>query len=480
MKLAVDFDKNSEIGYMTALELREAYASGKLSSVEVTTAVLDRIAEVNPALNAFTVVMAEEALRDAAKADKQRREGHDAPLLGIPVTIKDAYDVAGIKTEMGSKWLSATNAVATADNVVVERLRKAGAVVLGKTTTSELAWSGLSWSPLTGITHNPWAKGLNAGASSAGAGVSSAAGFGPLHLGSDGGGSIRMPCHFCGIFGLKPTYGRVPHVPVSNNDYATHIGPMSRTVADSALMLRIMSGPHHLDHTSCEAPPADYLAHLQASMKGKRIALSIDLDHARVDLDVEAAIRRAAAIFSELGAHVEEVATPWGPKGKDVARFLWAAKEARRADILKEWEPQMGADFVACLHAGANYTSAEFLNQRQSKYEYIAEMQEFLEDWDFLLTPSASVTAFPPQQMRPDHWPQHEWDWMAWAEFSYPFNLSGNPASSVPCGFDANGLPIGLQIVGRRFDDLGVLQASAAFEAAHPVYRQRPSFDSFR
>ncbi|ODT84048.1 MAG: amidase [Pelagibacterium sp. SCN 64-44] len=480
MKLAVDFDKNSEIGYMTALELREAYASGKLSSVEVTTAVLERIAEVNPALNAFTVVMAEEALRDAAKADKQRREGHDAPLLGIPVTIKDAYDVAGIKTEMGSKWLSATNPVAMTDNVVVQRLREAGAVVLGKTTTSELAWSGLSWSPLTGVTHNPWAKGLNAGASSAGAGVSSAAGFGPLHLGSDGGGSIRMPAHFCGIFGLKPTYGRVPHVPVSNNDYATHIGPMTRTVADSALMLRIMSGPHHLDHTSCEAPPADYLALLETSMKGKRIALSLDLDHARVDPDVEAAIRKAAAVFSELGAHVEEVATPWGPKGKDVARFLWAAKEARRADILKEWEPQMGADFVACLHAGANYTSAEFLNQRQSKYEYIAEMQEFLEGWDFLLTPSASVAAFPPQQMRPDHWPQHEWDWMAWAEFSYPFNLSGNPASSVPCGFDASGLPIGLQIVGRRFNDLGVLQASAAFEAAHPVYRQRPSFDSFR
>jgi aspartyl-tRNA(Asn)/glutamyl-tRNA(Gln) amidotransferase subunit A len=478
--VTVDFEKNADVGYMTAVELREAYASGQLSATSVVSKILDRIAEVNPSLNAFSAITAEQALKDAAQADRDMSDGRQAPLLGIPVTIKDAYDLAGIKTETGSIWLSETSEVAKTDNVVVDRLRKAGAVVLGKTTTSEMAWSGLSWNPLTGTTHNPWAKGLNAGASSSGAGVAAAAGFGPLHLGSDGGGSIRMPCHFCGIFGLKPTYGRVPHVPVSNNDYATHIGPMSRTVADSAMMLRTMAGPHHLDHTSSEATPPDYLANLKMSMKGKRIALSIDLGHARVDPDVAKAVREAAALFADLGADVQEVTPGWGPKGVDLARFFWAAKEARRTNILPEWESKLGADYVACMRAGEHYTSTEFLNRRQEKYEYIAEMQAFLDNWDFLLTPAASVTAFPPRQMRPDHWPPHEWDWMAWAEFLYPFNLSGNPASSVPCGFDAAGLPIGLQIIGKRFDDLGVLQASAAYEAANPVYRKRPNFSSFR
>lgn len=477
--VTTNYSKNAEIGYMTAIELQQAYASGALTPTIVTAKILERIEEVNPAVNAFSALTAEQAMIDAAKAEKDMSEGRSAPLLGIPVTIKDAYDLAGVKTETGSLWLSAVSEVATADNVVVERLRTAGAVVLGKTTTSEMAWSGLSYSPLTGTTHNPWGKGLNAGASSAGAGVAAAAGFGPLHLGSDGGGSIRMPCHFCSVFGLKPTYGRIPHIPVSNNDYATHIGPMTRTVADSALMLRTMAGPHYLDHTSCEATPPDYLANLATSMKGKRIAFSIDLGFARVDPDVAATVRKAAELFRELGAHVEEVTPVWGEKGADLARFFWAAKEARRASILPEWASRMGPEYVACMRAGEHYRSIEFLNRRQEKYDYIAAIETFLEDWDFFLTPTASVTAFPPQQMRPDHWPQHDWDWMAWAEFLYPFNLSGNPAASVPCGFDASGLPIGLQIVGKRFDDLGVLQASAAYEAANPIYRQRPDFSSF-
>jgi aspartyl-tRNA(Asn)/glutamyl-tRNA(Gln) amidotransferase subunit A len=475
-----DFSKNAEIGYMSAMELSAAYAAGTLSATEVTKAVLERIDAVNPHLNAFAVLSPEMALADAARADDDLARGVSKPLLGIPVTIKDAYDLVGFKTETGSNWLAGTTGVATEDNVVVQRLRDAGAIVLGKTTTSEMAWSGLSYSPRTGVTHNPWAKGLNAGASSAGAAVAASAGFGPLHLGSDGGGSIRMPAHFCSIFGLKPTYGRVPHVPVSNNDYGTHIGPMTRTVAESAMMLRVMAGPHHLDHTSSEATPPDYFANIAASMKGKKIAFSIDLGHARVDPDVERAIREAAAAFQSLGAEVEEVTPSWGPKGTDLARFFWAAKEARRLNILPEWESRMGPDFVACMRAGGHYTATDYLLRRQEKYDYIAEMETFLEDWDFFLTPAASVTAFPPTQMRPDHWPQHDWDWMAWAEFMYPFNFSGNPASVVPCGFDSAGLPVGLQIVGKRFDDLGVLQASAAFETVMPVHKTRPSFDSFK
>ena len=175
------------------------------------------------------------------------------------------------------------------------RLRDEGAIILGKTTTSEFGWTGVSRSPLTGITHNPWKHGYNAGASSAGAGAAAAAGFGPLHQGSDGAGSIRMPSHFCGVFGLKPTFGRVPYYPVGSGDYTSHMGPMTRTVADSALMLEVMAGPHPLDHTTCEAGPADYLGRLHEGVRGKRIAYSADLGVARVDPDVAALVRSAVA-----------------------------------------------------------------------------------------------------------------------------------------------------------------------------------------
>ena len=476
-----DFQKNADIGYMSVAELQEAYAQKRLTPLEVTQAILDRIAEINPSLNAFAVITAESALAEAKLAGEALARGEQRPLLGIPVTIKDAIDVQGQKSLQGSKWLASFAQPAAEDNPVVSRLRDAGAIILGKTTTSEMCWSGLSYNPLTGLTHNPWAKGMNAGASSAGAAVAAAAGFGPLHLGSDGGGSIRMPCHFCSVFGIKPTYGRVPHIPVSNNDYATHIGPITRTVEDSARMLSVLSGPHYLDHTSCEKPPEDYLAQLKSSMKGKKIAFSLDLGHARVDDDVAAVIRKAASAFAhELGAEVVEVAPAWGPKGVSLGRFFWAAKEARRNHILEEWEPEMGRDLVACMREGNDYSAVEFLNRRDEKFRYIAEIQTFMEQWDFLITPSASVTAFPPQQMVPSHWPQHIWDWMSWSEFMYPFNMSNNPAVTVPCGFTPAGLPVGLQIVGKRFDDLGVLQAAAAYEGIHPVYLQLPTFDSFK
>src|SRR6185437_14619357 len=191
------------------------------------------------------------------------------------------------------------------------RLQAEGAIIVGKTTTSEFGWTGVSHSPLTGITHNPWKYGYNAGASSAGAGAAAAAGFGALHQGSDGAGSVRMPSHFFGVFGLKPTFGRVPYYPVSSGDFTSHIGPMTRSVADSALMLEVMAGPHPLDFTSCEAGPANYLARLHEGIRGKRIAYSPDLGVARVDPDVAALVKSTVERFSELGATVEEVKTPW-------------------------------------------------------------------------------------------------------------------------------------------------------------------------
>jgi len=466
-------DHDADSGYATAVELRNSFARRELSPTEIVSAVLDRIDAVNPIVNAFSVVMREHALASAKQSEALLRSGTARPLEGIPVTIKDAFDVAGHETSTGS--YAVRGPIAAADNIIVDRLRRAGAVVIGKTTMSEFAWSGMSRNPVTGVTHNPWRHGMNAGASSAGAGAAAAAGFGPLHLASDGAGSIRMPAHFCGVFGLKPTFGRIPYAPVSNNDYGTHAGPMTRTVADAALMLEVMAGPHHLDHTSCEVQPDAYLAKLKASMKGKRIAFSLDLGHARVDADVAAIVRRAASTFADvLQADVQEVTPDWGPLGPDLGRFFWSVYNGRHAKLLAEWEDRMSADLVACIRSGTKFSAADYINMRERKLAYVARIASFLEDWDYLITPAASVAAFPVERVRPAHWPEHTWDWLAWAEFLYPFNMSSHPAASVPCGMTSAGLPVGLQIVSRRFNDLGVLQAAAAFEDAVPMWRQRP------
>jgi aspartyl-tRNA(Asn)/glutamyl-tRNA(Gln) amidotransferase subunit A len=464
--------------FLPATELANLIRTKQLAASELIEIVLARIAAFEPAVNAFATLTEEAALRAAAEADRNLLSGHEiGPLHGVPVTIKDLTQTAGILTEYGSHLRAGF--VPEQDAPLVTRLKRAGAIVLGKTTTSEFGWTGVSRSPLTGITHNPWRKGLNAGASSAGAGAAAAAGFGPLHQGSDGAGSIRMPAHFCGVFGLKPTYGRIPNWPLSNTDYTSHNGPLTRTVGDAALMLGVMAGPHPWDHTCCEVMPPAYLGMLAADLSGKRIAFSPDLGHARVDPEIARLVRDAATVFAtELGAVVEEVMPAWGGDGPELIRFFWPAHLSLHAPALPQWRDQMDPGLVACVRAGEARTVVDYQQMRERKYGYCTAIHRFFEEWDFLLTPAVSVAAFPAERLQPEHWPQHEWDWVSWAEFSYPFNFSGNPAASVPCGFTRDGLPVGLQIVARRFDDLGLLQAAAAFERARPWSDKRPPLGS--
>jgi aspartyl-tRNA(Asn)/glutamyl-tRNA(Gln) amidotransferase subunit A len=462
------------IGFMPATVWAEKIRTKQFSPVEATRALLDRISALDAKVNAFAYLGADQAM-DAARAAEKALMGGErlGRLHGVPVTIKDLAWTKEMPTQSGS--LTSKGFRPSEDTPVVPRLKSEGAIILGKTTTSEFGWKGVSESPLTGITHNPWKHGMNAGASSAGAGAAAAAGFGPLHQGSDGAGSIRMPSHFCGIFGMKPSFGRVPNYPVSTGDLTSHLGPMTRTVADSALMLEVMAGPHHLDYTTLEAWPVAYGARLSEGIKGKKIAFSPDLGVARVDPDVAALVKSAATRFSELGAHVEEVVIPWGKPGPELIRFFWSAHVTSRKPLLDRWENQMDPGLVACIRAAENIRIDEYQAARERKMRYVADIHRWFENWDFLLTPSVSVAAFPAEKLMPDHWPSHPWDWISWAEFSYPFNMSWNPAASVPCGFTADGLPVGLQIVGRRFDDLGVLQASAAFESVQPWAGKRPA-----
>jgi aspartyl-tRNA(Asn)/glutamyl-tRNA(Gln) amidotransferase subunit A len=461
------------IGFMPAVELAELIRTKKVSPVEYMRALLDRIAALEPKVNAFAYLAADQAMDAAKRAEAQLMSGgRIGRLHGIPVTIKDLLFTKDMPTQRGSKIFAGDRP--SEDTPIVPRLQDEGAIVIGKTTTSEFGWTGVSRSPLTGITSNPWKQGYNAGASSAGAGAAAAAGYGPLHQGSDGAGSIRMPSHFCGVFGLKPSFGRVPYYPVGVGDLTSHIGPMTRTVADSALMLEVMAGPHVLDYTSLESGPANYLARLKEGVKGKRIAYSPDLGVARVDPEVADLVKAAVARFTELGATVEHVATPWAKDGPELIRFFWSAHLTRLARYLPKWQAEMDPGLVACIRDSDNVSVARYQEMREHKMDYVANIHRWFRDWDFLLTPSVSVAAFPAEKLMPDHWPSHPWDWVMWAEFSYPFNMSWNPAASVPCGFTPAGLPVGLQIVGKRFDDLGVLQAAAAFEQAQPWADKRP------
>lgn len=466
---------DAAIGFLGAAELAAAYRARRLSPVEVAKAVLARIERIDPAVNAMMRVTPDHALAAARVSEAAFLRGEAPRLLeGVPITIKDLQPTKGVQTDYASAVMQGT--IPDVDAPVVTRLLEAGGMMIGKTTSAaEWGWKGVSQAPISGITHNPWGRGLNAGASSSGAGVAAACGYGPIHQGGDGAGSIRMPAHFSGVYGFKPTHGRIPSWPMSNNDLATHVGPITRSVADAALMVQATAGPHPWDYTSLEAAPQDYVGALgAASMKGRRIAWTPNLGHARVDPEVAAVVARAVTAFEEMGAQVEEVTPAWGPLGPELVRFFWPATFAGRVRHLPDFEARMDPGFVAMIRHATGFTLPQFMQMRERRFSYVQAIHEFMEGYDFLLSPAVSVAAFPADRLQPEHWPQHDWDWLMWAEFSYPFNWSGSPAASLPCGFTPAGLPVGLQVVGRRFDDLGVLQASAAFEAARPWARRIP------
>ncbi len=457
----------TELATASAREIATLVRTKRASPVEVTEAVLARIAAKNPGLNAL-VVLDEEGARAQVRAAEQAVMRGDAlgPLHGVPATIKDIQAVAGMPTRRGSRLSDATPEAR--DAPLVARLREAGAIILGKTTTTEQGWTAVSHNPLTGATHNPWRHGLTAGGSSSGAAALAGAGCGPLHLGTDGAGSIRLPAHFCGVVGFKPSYGRVPYVPVPNNGGISHAGPLTRDVADAALMFGVMAGPHHLDHTTLsdrfplEVP--------EGGVRGLRIAYSPDLGHARVEREVAEIVAGAVRGFEALGAVVEEVTPPWGPQGPALERDIWGAAMRPFLPADAEAAALMDPGLVACTEAYRSLTFAQAHAAQGRRFAYTAAVNSWFgaAGFDLLVTPAASVPAFPVGLQRPPHWPQHDWDWLVWAEFSYPFNLSQGPAISLPCGLTADGMPVGLQIAGPRLADSLVLQTAQAFLAAHP------------
>ena len=315
---------------------------------------------------------------------------------------------------------------------------------------------------------------MNAGASSAGAAVCAAAGIGPIHQGSDGAGSIRMPAAFCGVFGIKPSHGRVAYYPMPQNGLISHVGPISRTVGDAALMLGAIAGPDDRDMTSIDSAPEDYLGRLDEGVRGLRVAYSPDLGYLKVDDEVATRVRDSVRAFEEAGCSVDEINPGWGDPIEMEHCLFSATITMMYGGFVDEWGDRMDPGLVAIIEHGRSYSAEAYIRATGDRLLYYDKVRTLFDDYDLLVTPSLSVAAFPADRLIPEHWEQHEWDWLRWAGFSYPFNLTWLPAASCPCGFTDDGRPVGLQIVGGHNRDLRVLQASRAFELARPWAQHRP------
>ena len=458
---------------MTAVELSASYASKDLSPVEVIEALLGRIQALDSEINAFCLIDAPGTTRQAEASEARWLAGEPmSPLDGVPVAVKDLLITKGWATRRGSLTVDAKGPW-TEDAPSVARLREAGAVLLGKTTTPEFGWKGSTDSPLTGITRNPWNKAKTPGGSSGGSSAALAARFAPLALGTDGGGSIRIPASFTATYGLKPSFGRVPAYPLSPFGTVAHVGPMARTVRDAAMLLNTISGADARDWFAVPGRSADYTARLGESMKGKRIAFSPRLGYApKVLPEVEALVAAAARRFESVGAIVEQVDPSVDDPSETFQMLWWAGAGYLLGDLPSEKKALLDPGLARMAEEGTKIPLKKFIAANAWRGEYGSKLRQFMQSYDFILTPSTATVPFDVGQLSPMG--DDGRAWMQWTPFSFPFNLTQQPAASINCGFSSNGLPVGLQIVGRMFDDEGVLAASAAYEAADPHYAKTP------
>ncbi|MDA2806412.1 amidase [Nocardiopsis suaedae] len=461
---AVDRDAPADL---TAADLLEGYARGGPTPVEALESVLARIEREDAALNAFCAVFTDEAREQArASAERWARGAPAGPLDGVPVAVKDVHLMRGHPTRRGSH-VAGAHAPFDDESPVVARLREAGAVFTGKTTTPEIAWKGVTDSPVTGITRNPWDLSCTPGGSSGGAAAAVASGMGPMATGTDGGGSVRIPASFTGVYALKPTWGRVPHYPASAFGSLAHTGPITRTVTDAALMMDVMSRPDARDWGAMPPPAESFaVAVAAADVRGLRVAYSPALWGIDVDPEVARLCERAAGVFEGLGAHVE-LEDPPVPDCREEFHVLWYSGAAKAMEgVAEEDLGRVDPGLLEIVEEGHRYSAVDYLRATAVRMSMGEAMGLFHERYDLLLSPAMPIPAFeagrevPPGSADPR--------WTSWAGFSSPFNMTSQPAASVPCGLTDGGLPVGLQIVGARHADGRVLAASRAYEEASP------------
>jgi len=458
---------SSDLAAMKASDLVGLFRQRLASPVEATRAALARIERFNGRTNAFCLIDAERALRDANASEARWLAGKPQSYLdGVPATVKDIILTRDWPTLRGSRTIDAAGEW-NEDAPAVARLREAGAVLLGKTTTPEFGWKAVCDSPLTGITRNPWDERKTPGGSSGGAAVAAALHMGCLHLGTDGGGSIRIPAGFTGVFGIKPTFGRVPAYPLSPFGTIAHVGPITASVEDAARMLTVIAGPDDRDWHSLPHDPRDFTIGLAQGVRGLRMALSIDLGYAKVDPEVAALVEKAAGKLAEAGAIVVH-RDPGFSDPTETFRTLWFSGAADvRASIARERWPLLDPGFDRIAAAGETIARSDYIRSVSARGDLGLAMARFHRDFDVLLTPTLPIAAFDAGELAPPGGDRA--DWAHWTPFSFPFNLTQQPAASIQCGFTGAGLPVGLQIVAAKYQDSLVLRVARAFEDLCPI-----------
>jgi aspartyl-tRNA(Asn)/glutamyl-tRNA(Gln) amidotransferase subunit A len=456
----------SDLCALTATELVESFRKKTLSPVDVAKAVLARIDKLNPVLNAFNLV-SDKALDEAKASEARWAAGQPRGLLdGVPVSIKDIILTKGWPTLRGSKTVDPTGPW-NDDAPASARLREHGAVLLGKTTTPEFGWKGVTDSPLTGITRNPWNKDKTPGGSSGGAAAAVASGMGPLAVGTDGGGSIRIPCSFTGLFGIKCSFGRVPAWPLSPFGTVAHVGPMTRSVADAALMLNVLTQPDARDWHALAYDPRDWRTGLDQGVQDLRIAYSPDLGYAKVDPEVAQIVKQAVRVFEELGAKVEEKHPGFADPAPVFTTHWFSGAAFLLSGIPRDKRKLIDPGLLEVAAQGEKITAHEILEAQLKRGALGTHMNLFHRDYDLLVTPTLSIAAFDAGKEVADKMLQGRWT--DWTPFTFPFNLTQQPAASIPCGFTKAGLPVGLHLVGPRYADALVLRAARAFESVRPL-----------
>jgi len=458
---------SDDILSLSAAQLLAHFRARDLSPVEVARAALDRIRRLQPVYNAFVVVTEEEALAAARASEARwRRDAPLGPVDGLPTTVKDLLLLKGRPTLRGSRTTN-PNQDWNEDSAAVARLREDGAVFLGKTTTSEFGWKGVTDSALSGVTLNPWDTTKTAGGSSGGAAVAAALGMGVLHLATDGGGSIRIPAGFCGVFGFKPTFGVVPVHPHPPPWTLWHQGPLARTVDDAALMLSVISRPDVRDVYAVPPLNIDYRRELDNGVRGLRIAYSPSLGYARIEREIASLVDRAVARFAELGADVETIDLPLDDP-IDIMAPLWSVALALAVEPLSaEQRRLVEAPILELAASGFRMSALEYRALERRRETLARRMNLFHQNYDLLVTPQLATAAFAANhEVPPDSGMKR---WWQWSPFTYPFNLTQQPAATMPCGFTSKGLPVAMQLIGARFHDAMVLRAARAYENAHPI-----------
>ncbi len=466
-----------EVCSMSAVEMAEAIKARKLSPVEIMEAVLTRIERLNPKVNAYCTLVGDSAREQAREAETMVMKGEKlGPLHGVPVSIKDLIFTKGIRTTGGSRIYQ--NFIPEQDAVVVERLKAAGAIIIGKTNTPEFGWVAITENRIFGATRNPWNLKLTTGGSSGGAAASVALCMGSLAIGSDGGGSIRIPASFCGVFGFKASFGRVPQYPdFPGWENLAHTGPITRTVKDAALAMEVIAGRDDRDFFSLSETGLHYLPFLGSGLKGLRVAWSRDLGYARVDPGVLKITEEAVKTFGTLGCIVEEASPPAESPERAFSTVVGVRLAAVLQQYLGEWREHMDPGLVRFVERSQDRLGMEYVRAELEEMKYRDAVRSFFERYDLLLTPTVAVPPFELGNYGVREVNGVKVSSLGWMAFTYPFNITRQPAASVPCGWTDDGLPAGPQIVGRRFDDVTVLKAAAALERALPWRDKHPPLD---